>query len=237
MRAAGARRVGRAVVPAALALTLAEDVSAETRAAIRAEFGAARARPSCSASAGWPRRRGSASCSTPPPAGATSSPSRCWSSRARARSRPDLRIPGGVARPRGAVRRPARRRPGAAGRRGRLRAAQRVGRPVADPAGGAAGRGAHRGHPRRREPRAGRRGRRGPGPAGRPAAASPTRCARCSPIPPWPPGCARPPRPQPGPARQDAAVAAALAEYLLVTPQRGKPLTRHRHSRASVPPS
>jgi glycosyltransferase involved in cell wall biosynthesis len=41
MRAAGARRVGRAVVPAA-ALPPAGDVSAETRSAIRAEFGAAR---------------------------------------------------------------------------------------------------------------------------------------------------------------------------------------------------
>ena len=39
MRAAGARRVGHAVVPA-VRLSLAGDVSAETRAAIRAEFGA-----------------------------------------------------------------------------------------------------------------------------------------------------------------------------------------------------
>ena len=41
MRAAGARRVGHAVVPAPrISLTPAADVSAETRAAIRAEFGA-----------------------------------------------------------------------------------------------------------------------------------------------------------------------------------------------------
>jgi glycosyltransferase involved in cell wall biosynthesis len=39
MRAAGARRVGHAVVPAA-PVALASDVSAETRAALRAEFGA-----------------------------------------------------------------------------------------------------------------------------------------------------------------------------------------------------
>jgi glycosyltransferase involved in cell wall biosynthesis len=38
MRAAGARRVGHAVVPAPVSLTA--DVSAETRAALRAEFGA-----------------------------------------------------------------------------------------------------------------------------------------------------------------------------------------------------
>jgi glycosyltransferase involved in cell wall biosynthesis len=47
MRAVGARRVGHAVVPApSSALTMApEDVSAETRAAVRAELGAAPGRP------------------------------------------------------------------------------------------------------------------------------------------------------------------------------------------------
>jgi len=40
MRAAGARRVGRAVVPAPAPAGAPEDVSAETRAAIRADFGA-----------------------------------------------------------------------------------------------------------------------------------------------------------------------------------------------------
>ena len=99
MRAAGARRVGRAVVPAArlpsagdvppaARATSAGDVPADPRARIRAEFGAAQGQPIVLGAGGWPRRRGSACCSTRPPAGATSGPSRCWSSPARDRWRP-----------------------------------------------------------------------------------------------------------------------------------------------------
>ena len=99
MRAAGARRVGRAVVPAARLPSAGDvpsaaramsagDVPADPRARIRAEFGAAQGQPIVLGAGRWPRRRGSACCSTRPPAGTTSGPSRCWSSPARDRSRP-----------------------------------------------------------------------------------------------------------------------------------------------------
>ncbi len=87
MQAAGARRIGRAVVPAAL-LPAAAEVSAQTRPAIRAEFGASPGQAIVLGAGRWPRRRGSACCWTPRPGGPTSGPSRCSSSPATGRLRP-----------------------------------------------------------------------------------------------------------------------------------------------------
>ncbi len=84
MRAAGARRVGRALVPA-------DDVSAGNAggpARRRCPATRIRAAPSCLRRAGWRPRRGSAPCSRRLPRGGISGPSRSWSSRAKARSRP-----------------------------------------------------------------------------------------------------------------------------------------------------
>ena len=89
MRAAGARRVGRAVVPAPLVSLTQRSVSAETPAATRAGLAPARISRWCWPWAGWPRRKGSACCSRRPRAGGTSSPSRCSSSPARGRCGPN----------------------------------------------------------------------------------------------------------------------------------------------------
>ncbi len=81
MRAAGARRVGHAQVPAAA-------VSAETRPARPLPGEPAPAGPSCSRPGGWRRRKGSAPCWRRRPCGGICSPSRSWSSPAKGRSRP-----------------------------------------------------------------------------------------------------------------------------------------------------
>ena len=91
MRAAGARRVGRACP-----LVPARPLPLRAFPRKRPRPGRCRAtRPRiarwCSRRAGWRRRRGSAPCWRRPPAGGTCGPSRSWSSRARARSRPSLK--------------------------------------------------------------------------------------------------------------------------------------------------
>ena len=81
MRAAGARRVGLALVPAG-------GVSAETRAALPLPGHPDPGRPVVLAAGRWPPRKGSAPCWRRPPAGGTCGQSRSWSSRAKARSGP-----------------------------------------------------------------------------------------------------------------------------------------------------
>ena len=81
MRAAGARRVGRALVPAA---------AFPRKRAGRLPCQVTRTRPApwCWPRAGSRPRRGSAPCWRRPPAGRTCGPSRSWSSRGRGRSPP-----------------------------------------------------------------------------------------------------------------------------------------------------
>ena len=85
MRAAGARRVGRALVPAdalpwpRLSLrprTARRHLGRRFRGNARGFRRWTRAAPWCSPSAGWPPRRGSAPCSRPLPRGGISGPSR-----------------------------------------------------------------------------------------------------------------------------------------------------------------
>ena len=81
MRAGGARRVGRALVPAPATGTFPRK-----RARFPAVIQAARR---CSPSAGWPPRKASAPCLKPLPAGGICDPSLSWSSSARGRLRPN----------------------------------------------------------------------------------------------------------------------------------------------------
>ena len=102
MRAAGARRVGRALVPAALPLAAGRPFPRKRRArSPSADPG----RPIVLAVGRLAARRGSARCLKPPPPGGTCGPSLNWSSSARGRSRPnsksqaarlrlDVRFPG-----------------------------------------------------------------------------------------------------------------------------------------------
>ena len=98
MRAAGARRVGRALVPAdalpwprlSLRPRTAQRASRATFPRKRARFPSLiRAARRCSPSAGWPPRKGSAPCLKPLPSGGICDPSRSWSSSAKGRSRPN----------------------------------------------------------------------------------------------------------------------------------------------------
>ena len=161
MRAAGARRVGRALVPADAVPALKScRCHGRFRGNARGSQRWIRAARRCSRSAGWPPRKGSAPCLKPPPAGGICGPSLLLvivgegpleaelKSQA-ARLRLDVRFPGH----RDDV--PALL---ACGRR--VRAAQRVGGPAAHPAGSAARGRAHRRHPRRRHAGTHRRGRR-----------------------------------------------------------------------------
>ena len=99
MRAAGARRVGRALVPAdALPcgpgchcghVPLNEPLEQRFRGNARRFPARIRAARWCSPSAGWPPRKGSAPCLKPPPSGGICDPSLSWSSSAKGRSRPN----------------------------------------------------------------------------------------------------------------------------------------------------
>ena len=170
MRAAGARRVGHAVVPA-VPVSLTGDVSAETRAALRAEFGADPGQAIVLAVGRLAAQKGF---------GLLLDAAARWGD---IRPAPLLVIAGqgplaadlqARAASLGLTVRFVGHRPDVPAllsRRRRVRAAQRVGRAVTHPAGGAPGWGTRRSYPGRREPRADRGGRRDPRPARRRPAA------------------------------------------------------------------
>ena len=160
MRAAGARRVGRALVPAA-----SGGVSAETPRRVRCQVTRTRIAPLVLAAGRLAAQKGF---------GTLLEAAAGWRD---LRPEPLLVIagegpldgrpeePGGPPRARRPVRRAPRRHTRPAGRGRGVRPAQHLGRPAAHPAGSPARRGAHRGHPGRRHARAHRRGRRRTRPA------------------------------------------------------------------------